>query len=446
MFNGEIYNYKHLKKILQKEFVFKTSGDTEVLLYSWIKWGKNFHKYIDGMYSFVIYDGKRIFLVSDNFSEKPLFYLKKDNKVFFSSEKSLLTEHLKLKSKIESNHINCFMALGYFPYELSIHKNLKYLKPATIVQIDSNLKSSQYNYWKKKSVKPVKNTFDEFDKIKLKKLLIDSVKNRLIADVPIAHFMSSGFDSTLIAAICKKELNYDLKTYTVMTPENHKEIQHVKQICRYLGISNKIVKFNYNKNFDKISKNLLNIYGEPNDNITTLMFMEMSKIIRKDGFKVSLCGLGGDELILGYNKYSFINKINKYTFNHNKILYLIIKYLKYLFPSKLKNNFEKFILSNKFDQFLNFRNIENYKKINSKFSSKLREINNDQNILDSMYNFDLNNTLPLSYIKALDLGSMNSSIEVRSPFLNKKYSNFFANSTIKFSLMRLIKKYTKISC
>ena len=189
------------------------------------------------------------------------------------------------------------MALGYFPYELSIHKNLKYLKPATIVQIDSNLKSSQYNYWKKKSVKPVKNTFDEFDKIKLKKLLIDSVKNRLIADVPIAHFMSSGFDSTLIAAICKKELNYDLKTYTVKTPENHKEIQHVKQICRYLGISNKIVKFNYNKNFDKISKNLLNIYGEPNDNITTLMFMEMSKIIRKDGFKVSLCGLGGDELI-----------------------------------------------------------------------------------------------------------------------------------------------------
>ena len=154
-------------------------------------------------------------------------------------------------------------------------------------------------------MKPVKNTFDEFDKIKLKKLLIDSVKNRLIADVPIAHFMSSGFDSTLIAAICKKELNYDLKTYTVKTPENHKEIQHVKQICRYLGISNKIVKFNYNKNFDKISKNLLNIYGEPNDNITTLMFMEMSKIIRKDGFKVSLCGLGGDELILGYNKYFF---------------------------------------------------------------------------------------------------------------------------------------------
>ena len=91
-------------------------------------------------------------------------------------------------------------------------------------------------------------------------------------------------------------------------------------------------------------------------------------------------------------------------------MYLIIKYLKYLFPSKLKNNFEKFILSNKFDQFLNFRNIENYKKINSKFSSKLREINNDQNILDSMYNFDLNNTLPFSYIKALDLGSMNSSI------------------------------------
>ena len=84
----------------------------------------------------------------------------------------------------------------------------------------------------------------------------------------------------------------------------------------------------------------------------------------------------------------------------------------------------KFILTNKYEKFLNFRNIENYKNINSNFVKQFEELYKEKNLLQSMYNFDINNTLPLSYNKALDLGSMRSSLEVRSPFLNKKIFNF----------------------
>lgn len=425
LFNGEIYNYKELKKKLDKKFKFKTEGDTEVLLYSWIFWGNNFHKYVDGMYSFVIHDGVNLFLVSDNFLEKPLFYLKQNNRIFFSSEQSILIQNLKLKKKINSSEINSFMALGYMPYQFPVYEKLNYLKPATIIKFNKYLKKTEIKYWQIDKIKVLKKKFFlKEDSIKLKNLIINSIKSRLVADVPVAHFMSSGFDSVLIAAICKKELNYNLHTYTVKTKDNLKEILQVKRICKYLNLPNKIIDFSYNQNFNKLSEKLLTLFNEPNDNIASLMFQAMSKKIRQDGYKVSLCGLGGDELILGYNKYFFLNRINKFTFNNNLILNKILNYLTFFIFGKLKEKFNKFILPNKYNKFLNFRNIENFKNINANFVKEIKELANENNLLKSMYHFDINNTLPLSYNKALDLGAMRSSLEVRSPFLNKKIFTF----------------------
>ena len=425
LFNGEIYNYKKIKRKLEKKFRFKTNGDTEVLLYSWIMWGKKFHQYIDGMYSFVVYDNKNLHFISDNFLEKPLYYLKIKNQIFFSSEQSILIKQFRLKKNIDSNKINSFMSLGFLPYEFPIYNELNYMKPSSIVTFDKNLKKCEINYWNKskKNVPKIKS-FNDNNKKKLKNLLIESIESRLTSDVPIAHFMSSGFDSVLIAAIAKKELNYKLSTYTVRTPENDKEIIQVKKICKFLGLPNKIINYTYDQNFEKISKKLLNLFYEPNDNVAALMFMEMAKKIKQDGFKVSFCGLGGDELIMGYNKYYFLNKINKYTFNQNLLLNKLFNKLSFLFFGELKDKFDKFILPSKFDKFLNFRNLENHGNISSSFTRKIKEIRNDDNLLRSMYNFDINNTLPLSYNKALDLGSMRSSIEVRSPFLNKKIFNY----------------------
>ena len=426
LFNGEVYNYKEVKKRLEKKFKFFTNGDTEVLLYAWINWGKNFFKYIDGMYSFVIYDNKNLHFISDNFSEKPLFYIKIKNRIYFSSEQSVLVNGLELTRNINSEQINSFISLGFFPYKFPIYKNLNYLKPASIVSFNKILKKKEIKYWNKNNIKKKKkiSTFKNSDKLKLKKLIIESIKNRLEADVPIAHFMSSGFDSTLIAAICKKELNYNLQTYTVRTPQNFTEIQKVKKICKYLQLSNKIVDFSYDQSFIKISNQLLDLFNEPNDNVASIMFMEMSKKVRKDGYKVSLCGLGGDELIFGYNKYDLINKVNKYTLEDNFHLNKFINYFSFLIFGNLKDKFERFILPDKFNKFLNFRNTENYENINPNFLKKINEIIKERNLLNSMYNFDLNNTLPLSYNKSLDLGSMRSSLEVRSPFLNKKIFSF----------------------
>ena len=425
LFNGEIYNYKKIKRKLEKKFRFKTNGDTEVLLYSWIMWGKKFHQYIDGMYSFVIYDNKNLHFISDNFSEKPLYYLKINNQIFFSSEQSILIKQFRLKKNLDSNKINSFMSLGFLPYKFPIYDDLNYMKPSSIVTFDKNFKKYEIDYLNKykKNIPKIKS-FNDNNKTKLKNLLIESVESRLTSDVPIAHFMSSGFDSVLIAAIAKKELNYKLSTYTVRTSVNNKEIIQVKRICKFLGLPNKIINYSHDQNFEKISKKLLNLFNEPNDNVAALMFMEMAKKIKQDGFKVSLCGLGGDELIMGYNKYYFLNKINKYTFNQNLLLNKLFNRLSFLFFGKLKNKFDKFILPSKFEKFLNFRNLENHENINSNFIKKIKEIRNDDNLLTSMYNFDINNTLPLSYNKALDLGSMRSSIEVRSPFLNIKIFNF----------------------
>ena len=153
LFNGEVYNYKEVKKRLEKKFKFFTNGDTEVLLYAWINWGKNFFKYIDGMYSFVIYDNKNLHFISDNFSEKPLFYIKIKNRIYFSSEQSVLVNGLELTRNINSEQINSFISLGFFPYKFPIYKNLNYLKPASIVSFNKILKKKEIKYWKKEKNK-----------------------------------------------------------------------------------------------------------------------------------------------------------------------------------------------------------------------------------------------------------------------------------------------------
>lgn len=449
VFNGEIYNFKEIRKdLIYKNYSFKSTGDAEVLINIWREKKYNSLELLDGMYAFAVYENNKLTLVTDPFGEKPLFYLINKHGVYFSSEIKPLLSITNNSINLSKSFYKNFMQYGYDLDFNTGFDNIKLMTPATILEFENPQSYSSTKYWNinKPKEKDLKNRFEKKDYKILKSKLINSIDARLISDVPIGLFLSSGIDSSLIASIIKKELNNNLETYTVSFGSND-ETYMSKKISEYLGLKNNVVKPE-SKDFYNC-ENLLSLFGYPNDNLTALSIYLMSKAVSKD-LKVALTGLGGDEAFLGYNKYHYI---------YSKLrMKKIPEYLKSIVIFILKNN--KIKKSNRINNFLKYFIYEKEKKyiyLNNKISAELFDISksenkyfiNHSNLLNDTINFERNITLPNSYIMANDMGSMRASIETRSPFLSKDIFEFanqfspesFFSSGSKTPLRKLLATY-----
>ena len=199
VYNGEIYNYKELKdELLQKGYKFKNNTDTEVILASYLEWGKKCVEKFNGMWAFCIYDPQKnnLFLSRDRLGQKPLCYYQSKNKFIFSSEIKAILQH-KIDIEINNDGINFYLSLGFIPAPYSIYKDIYKLEPGfnMIFNLeDSTLKKYQYYYPSK--YKPIQNKKKLVEEFKI--LFKDATKIRMMADVPIGAFLSGGVDSSIV--------------------------------------------------------------------------------------------------------------------------------------------------------------------------------------------------------------------------------------------------------
>ncbi len=444
IFNGEIYNFVELKdKLLKLGHTFKTTSDTEVLIHAWEEWEEKCLEIFDGMFVFIIYNGRSLTIVSDLFGEKPLYILENDRGTFFCSEPKALIEKLGLKFNINENDLVNFCAFGFFPNQKTGFKKLQRMNQSTIYKLFSPTQKFEKKYWTPPKRLIEKGKIFEFSASEIKDvkdILTESLSVRLRSDVSLGLFLSSGLDSSLVAALSAKELNQKLLTLSVKYSNRYDESEKAQRIAKFLKLKNIIIdnsKIHYRNNISE----LVNLYGVPIDNNSAISIKDMSDSAKKY-ITVALSGLGGDELILGYNKYFFVEKF--------KIFYDI--------PGSIWNFFNIFanILKIKKFNYFSGSNLERF--IRLKNSNELAEIImeffgqqnknifiNDEKLMDSILKFDLNFTLPCNYIPAIERASMKSSIEVRTPFLSKKlfervslidYRKFFKHGQKK--LFRLI--------
>jgi len=329
VFNGEIYNYKALRKELEgKGVCFNTTGDTEVILQGYQFWGEEVVDHLEGMFSFVIVDGNNNCAIAarDPFGIKPL-YLYKDNTVIALS--SEIKPLLRLtQAEIDEQALAEHLMFGWAAGELSNYKNIIRVKGGTLLKIklEKNAVESFRYYDILDTISPNnKMSVEEAETIAHNELL-SSIKKHLVSDVGYTLQLSGGVDSSLIAAITAKESNRRISSFSVKLEDvEHDESEYRKEVVERYDLDHHEVLMTGQDFADALPDAVLHMEG-PISHMGSVMLMMLCKHIKQKS-KVVLTGEGADEMFGGYERYE---KWKKYRTQE-----LVAKYIpRSLLPNK----------------------------------------------------------------------------------------------------------------
>jgi len=470
-FNGEIYNHLNLRKKLEKKNNIKwnSNSDTETLVELFEHYGvENTLKMISGMFAIALLDKKekKIYLIRDRMGEKPLYYGFQNNIFFFGSELKSIKVNEDLNLSLNQYAISKYFKYGYIPTPLSIYKNVYKLQPAHLLEISfNNFNSSNYyirKYWQKDDIKNKENNYENI-KHKTEDLLLQSVKDQLISDVPLGAFLSSGIDSSLIVSMMQKISPEKINTFSIGFKEKeYDEAKNAKKIASFLKTNHHEFYVN-TKDVQDMIPYISEIYDEPFSDSSQVPTFLVSKFARQK-VKVSLSGDGGDELFGGYNRYlnsskllylnNFIPKYLKVILikmlqtlspnTWNKLLYFLMSI--YIFPKinlpgdkiyKIIGLIEKNNISELYDFYISHW-LKNDKLFSSPYNNEL--LDDKYNFLShkdfeaEMMHYDSITYLPDDILVKVDRAAMANSLETRAPFLDHKLVSFAYNIPTKFKL------------
>lgn len=458
-FNGEIYNFKDIKKELLKldpGIKFKSSGDTEIILTLFEFFGiHDSLKKLRGMFAISVWDKKykTLKLCIDRVGEKPMYFGIINSILYFGSELKAIramTEGLKVSSK----GINIFLAQGNIPAPLTIYENFYKLCPAEIITFKNAAKVDSDYYWTVDNYPSddYDPTFIDASK-RFEEIFLSSVKEQMVSDVSLGAFLSGGIDSSAVVSAMTEISDKKVETHTIGYSENSfDERLNARKIAQHLSTNHHEYEFTPNDALS-IIPNLGSIYCEPfadSSQIPTYFLCKMTK----QNVTVALSGDGGDELFGGYNRYILFKKFQKLiNFFPTELRIIIARVLMKLSHS----NLPYYILEQLASKFLNLQfsrgklekitHTLSQRDIESMFYSLLQQWNNsnwplkkDKTIeASSIYNslnsqtinsfidmrfHDFKNYLPNDILVKVDRAAMSHSLETRVPFLDVRLVEF----------------------
>ena len=312
-YNGELYNFKEIRKELKnKGFKFISNSDTEVVLNSYIAYGKDCLQKFNGIFSFAIWDKKKkqLFAARDYFGVKPFFYYFKNNKFIFSSEIKSILEY-NIDKELDYQSLNTYFRFLYIPGPQTIFKNVKKLLPGNyLIFKDNKLEISKYynlsnekkNYSFIKAKELVKDKFDK------------AVKRQLVSDRPLGVFLSGGIDSTAILGSMSKLVDHKIKTFTVkfdIDIEKDKfniDSELAKKTSKYYNTDHNellVTAKDVVNNLEKVVYHMDDLVSN-HTQIATYLLAKMSK----NKVDVVLGGDGADEIFGGYSRHLYYNLVD----------------------------------------------------------------------------------------------------------------------------------------
>ncbi|WP_405571285.1 asparagine synthase (glutamine-hydrolyzing) [Winogradskyella sp. Asnod2-B02-A] len=434
VFNGEIYNYKTIRKELQDlGYSFKTESDTEVLLVGYKHWGTEVLNKINGMFAFSIYDAttNKIFSARDRLGVKPFYYYWEDGKFEICSQiKPMLAD-----KKVSEDAISMFLDCMFIPSPYTIVKTVFKLPPGNFMEIDLNSNTLNIEeYWNLTPVK-IKDISYEDAKKELHELLLDAVKIRLQSDVPIGSFLSGGIDSALVSSMAAKVSDSKISTFSIgFDDPEYDESKIAEQYAEILNTTHKTTICNPTEILNLIPK-LTDVYDEPFADSSALPSLLLNKVT-KQYVTVALSGDGGDESFIGYEHFDSLVRNKKimdipYVFRKLiaksgvlKLVGMNSHRIKNALNTKGRNDFienifsrKGFLLKEKRQDYM--KHYQGYKKWSNIFLQKAADLNiklwleNDSNV-------------------KVDRASMAYSVEVRSPFLDYRVVEYARSLPMHF--------------
>lgn len=428
-FNGEIYNFKKIRKELESlGYHFKSNSDTEVILKSYEEWGTEMFSRFDGMFAIALIDleKQKLILGRDRVGLKPLFYFKNENALVWASEIKSILKNEYIKPEINWNGVYTNFLFQTTLAPETCFQNIFSLEPASFLILDLNdFTSSKKFYWNFPTEKSA-NITEEEAVAKVDQLLSESVKEQLFADVPVTSMMSGGIDSTLITAKAKPFKN-DINAFTISYQFSESEVKNASLMAEKIDIQHNVKKVSDDEILNQLKENIQH-FEEPYSSLEVLM--NAAEFAKNKGFKVVLSGNGADELFAGYSHSLKLNKwlsMKKF----NAVRHFI--FTNDDFSRKVKNYFSQDDMLDFFRQsqvgmkpfeaknvFSNA--IFNTVKTNLK-DKKLSETKDYQ----GLFEYDMKYSLSSHHVFRDDLSAMKYGVEFRYPYLSKDLIDYVSS-------------------
>lgn len=429
VFNGEIYNFKEIRKILLKQgHLFTSDSDTEVILRSYLEWGEAFISKLNGMFAIAIFDEpqNKLYLYRDRAGEKPLYYYHSSDLFAFGSELRVLSENKSIKKFFNYGALNNFLQYGYCNVDETLINNIKKLPAAHYLVFDININQEKISkYWEP----PVENINLEYSNVlgeELEQLLEKAVSQQMVSDVPLGILLSGGVDSSLVTAMAARNSPNRIKTFHIHFDglKQYDERPYASLVAKYFDTEH------YELSGSAISLEhldaIFNHIDEPLGDSSLLPTFLVAELTKKY-VTVALGGDGGDELFGGYSHYTEI--VNR-KFRKN-LKSLAASHFAEFLPIGFKGRqFLKKKGFNTLNQYLTAPFFFDQKSIDFVFTKDFRHL------LNSMSGFDIptgfRNYDPLSIatrydfihylcddiLVKVDRMSMAHSLEMRAPWLD----------------------------
>lgn len=458
VFNGEIYNFRVLKKKLLG-YSFRSNCDTEVILAAYLKWGIKFVTHLNGMFAIALFDKEddTLYLIRDRIGKKPLYYYLKSGNIYFASELKPLMANPNLDMEINDRVVGKLLYQQYINAPDTIFQSTYKLQPGEIVRF-RNGEVRKHKYWDVASVHNSSNMACSYDDAKehLEVLLKKAVTMRMAADVPVGEFLSGGYDSALVCAMAQSISSKPINTYSIgFYDEKLNEAPYAKKIAQYLG-TNHTEYYISEKEMFGLVKSIPQYYDEPFADASQICTMLVSELAKKD-VTVVLTGDGGDELFGGYTIYEKLASAQQKKWQGVMLHYLLkMPYIKDRYDF-CKIPFIYRIASESLDRGTRTQTGS------GQYLAVLDRILTCTDRIEYLYDFeerynekdweyrrmllDMDTYLPGDILCKVDRASMKYSLEARCPFLDKNVMEFSLGLPLEYKiadgkLKRILKDIT----
>ena len=463
--NGEIYNYRELRADLEtRGHTFRSASDTEILPHLYEEYGCDMVRHLNGMFAFALWDDKRrsLFIARDRFGEKPLYWGVFDRTLLFASEPKVLLAHPAVRPNLNLNALRQYLSFDYVPAPLSIYEGISKLPAAHTLTLEGGeVKVERYWRLSYKTSQPIPSVDEAAGQ--LRELLADSVRMRLVSDVPLGVLLSGGIDSSVVTALAVRASSETVKTFSISFAESSFDESHYAQaVAKFLGTDHHEERFSAS-----LAANLVSEIGawldEPISDPSVVPTYLLSRFTRKH-VTVALGGDGGDETFAGYPMYFGHRMARAYDRMPRFVRRGVVESMVNLLPIKTKNlSFDyrarRFITASHYDEvarhhvwFGSFAPndqesllSEDVKRASEpdiyRDARRLFAECDSNDLTECMQSLDTQLYLAEDILTKVDRASMAVSLEVRAPYLDPRVAEFAASLPSRYKLHGYTSKY-----